>query len=559
MTKQTKSATNNRNQINQAQANTTSPSEGLAHGSANKAAKALKASAPTATVRAKRATKPSAGARTRRASGANKVFDTVIIGAGFGGLGTAIELKKAGVTNFVILERASEVGGTWRDNQYPGAACDIPSNLYSYSFAPNPAWSSSYSGSSEILDYIHGLVKTNRLGRFIRFQQTVAQAKLDEQEGVWVVTTEEGVEWKGRTVVMASGALANASFPDIRGIDTFKGKKLHSARWDHDYDLTGKRVAVVGTGASAIQIIPEIADKVASLKVFQRTPAWVVPRLDFKRPGWVKRLFGSLPSTQKLAREGLFWAHEAMALAVIWDSPLRKVAQRLAKSHLRFQVKDRWLRRQLTPDFKIGCKRVLVSNDYYPALQKPNVELITWPIAGISETGIRTAEGLIHEFDAIVFATGFDIPKQGTPYPVIGTEGRVLAEEWRGGAKAYKSINISGYPNLYMIFGPNSGPGHNSALVYMEHQIGYAVQGIHTILNDDIKLLDVKASAQEKYNRDIQKRLAKTNWNSGCKSWYLTEDGYNATMYPGFATQYGSQMSTLNLRDYQCVMTSVSQ
>lgn len=517
----------------------------------------LKGTAPATTVKAKRSTPASTASRTKKAGGANKVYDTLIIGAGFGGLGSAIELKKAGVTNFAILERATDVGGTWRDNQYPGAACDIPSNLYSYSFAPNPTWSSSYSGSKEILDYIHGLVKSYQLGRYIRFQQNVVDAALDEDAGVWNVKTDDGTVWKGRTVVMASGALANASFPNIRGLENFTGKKLHSAQWDHSYDLTGKRVAVVGTGASAIQIIPEIADKVAKLKVFQRTPAWVVPRLDFKRPEWVKRLFGTLPVTQKATREGLFWAHEAMALAVIWDSPLRKVAQRLAKAHLRYQVKDRWLRRQVTPDFKIGCKRVLVSNDYYPALQKPNVELITWPIASISETGIKTAEGLIHEFDAIVFATGFDIPKQGTPYPVRGIGGRVLAQEWSRGAQAYKSINISGYPNLFMIFGPNSGPGHNSALVYMEQQIHYTVQGVLKILNEEIKLLDVKPDAQAKYNRDIQKRLKHTNWNSGCKSWYLTEDGYNATMFPGFATQYASQLAELNMRDYQCVMEPV--
>ncbi|MDX1668960.1 MAG: NAD(P)/FAD-dependent oxidoreductase, partial [Limnobacter sp.] len=364
--------------------------------------------------------------KTSRVTVTEKIHDTLIIGAGFGGLGMAIKLKEAGLSNFVILERANEVGGTWRDNQYPGAACDIPSNLYSFSFAPNPNWNSSYSGSKEIQSYIKHLVKEFRLRRHIQFDQTVCDASLDETQGVWQVETSHGTVWKARTVVMASGALSNAKYPDIRGLDTFKGKKLHSSQWDHRYNLKGKRVGVIGTGASAIQIIPNIVDKVDKLKVFQRTPAWVMPRLDFKRPAWAKLLFDKLPVTQRVTREGLYWAHEAMALAVIWDSPLRKIAQRLSLQMLKTQVKDRWMRRQLKPDFKIGCKRVLVSNDYYPALQKPNAELITWPIASICEQGIKTAEGLVHECDAIVFATGFDVPKSGTPYPVRGLNGKLL-------------------------------------------------------------------------------------------------------------------------------------
>lgn len=493
-----------------------------------------------------------------RVTVSEKIYDTLIIGAGFGGIGTGIKLKEAGLSNYVILERAKEVGGTWRDNQYPGAACDIPSNLYSYSFAPNPKWSSSYSGSSEILGYIKYLVKHYNLRKHIKFQQDVKQVELDDSAGVWQVQTQDGSVWKGRSIVMASGALVNAKYPDIRGIETFKGKKLHSAQWDHAYKLKGKRVGVIGTGASAIQIIPNIVDDVAKLKVFQRTPAWVMPRLDFKRPEWTKKLFEKLPITQKATREGLFWAHEAMALAVIWDSPLRKLAQRLSLQMLKTQVKDKWMQRQLKPDFKIGCKRVLVSNDYYPALQKDNAELITWPIASICEQGIRTAEGLVHEFDAIVFATGFDIPKNGTPYPVKGIGGRVLAQEWSGGAQAYKSINISGYPNLFMLFGPNSGPGHNSALVYMEQQIAYTVKTIQKILGENILMLDVKEKAQKSYNKDIQKRLKKTNWNSGCKSWYLTDDGFNATMYPGFATQYAAQMASFNIKDYREVKAKVA-
>ncbi len=475
----------------------------------------------------------------------------LIVGAGFAGLGMAIRLKQAGIDNFVILERANAVGGTWRDNQYPGAACDIPSNLYSYSFAPNPNWSRSFSGSEEILGYIHHLVAEFKLESHIRFEKNVEDLSFDEKKGVWTATTDKGEKFAGRAAVMAQGPLSNCSFPAITGIEDFKGHKIHSARWDHDYDFADKKVAVIGTGASGIQIIPELVKQAKHVKVFQRTPGWVMPRPDFATPQWNKKLFEKLPASQQAMRNLLYWTHESMALAVIWKSPLTRVAERVARLHLRRQVKDRWLRRQLTPDFTIGCKRVLVSNDYYPALQKDNAKLITWPIARISEKGIRTVEGIEHQVDCIVFATGFDVSHSGTPFPVKGGKGRVLGDEWQGGAQAYKSINVSGYPNLYMTFGPNSGPGHNSALVYMESQLDYAVKGVQKILQEDLKVLDVKESVQRKHNKAMQKRLAKTNWNSGCKSWYLTEDGFNATMYPGFATQYAAQMADFEENDYE--------
>lgn len=513
-----------------------------------KKAPARKVAAKKTAVKKAVARKPAV--KKANAKSADKPASVLIVGAGFAGLGMAIRLKQAGVEDFVILERANEVGGTWRDNTYPGAACDIPSNLYSYSFAPNPHWSRSFSGSAEILEYIHHLVTSFGLKKHIRFNQNVTALEFDENSGLWTASVEGGRTVRARTAVMAQGPLSNASLPNIDGIDSFRGHRIHSARWDHDYDFTGKRVAVIGTGASGIQIIPELAGQAHSLKVFQRTPAWVIPRPDFKTPRWNQKLFEKMPASQKAVRKALYWTHETMALAVIWNSPLTRVAERLAMSHLRNQVKDDWMRRQLTPDFRIGCKRVLVSNDYYPALQRDNTQLITWPIARIAPNGIRTSDGVEHQLDCIVFATGFDVPKSGTPFPVRGLGGRELGEEWSGGARAYKSINVAGYPNLFFTFGPNSGPGHNSALVYMESQLDYAVKGIARILGENLKMLDVKDAVQKRYNRRIQKRLAKTNWNSGCKSWYLTEDGFNATMYPGFATQYQRQMATFDRRAY---------
>ncbi|MES2720572.1 MAG: NAD(P)/FAD-dependent oxidoreductase [Pseudomonadota bacterium] len=492
--------------------------------------------------------------KAKKAATPVAVSEVLIIGAGFGGLGTAIRLRQQGVSDIVMLERANEVGGTWRDNTYPGAACDIPSNLYSYSFAPNPDWSRAYSGSSEILGYARHLADSNDLRPLIRFGCTVSEAAFDDIEGYWVVTTSDGEQFRGRSLVMASGGLANPSLPKIPGIDSFEGKRIHSARWDHSYDLKGKRVAVIGTGASAIQIIPELVKVAEKVTVFQRTPGWVLPRMDYRSPEWSKALFRAVPATQSLLRKALYWGHESMAFSFIWSTPMTRVVERISAAFLKQQVSDPWLRRQLTPDFRIGCKRVLMSSEYYPALQQPNCKLITWPIATISPKGIRTAEGIEHQVDCIVFATGFEVAKAGTPFTIRGIQGRVLAEEWARGSQAYKSVNVSGYPNLSFILGPNSGPGHNSALVYMESQIGYIVETIKTLRDQNLRLLDVKPEVQAQYNRAIQKRLARTNWNSGCKSWYLTEDGFNATMYPGFATQYANQMGSFNATHYRTEM-----
>lgn len=486
-----------------------------------------------------------------------RVVEVLIVGAGFAGLGTAIRLQQAGIRDIVILERGTEVGGTWRDNQYPGAACDIPSNLYSYSFAQNPEWSRGFSGSREILAYVHQLVARFDLAKYVRFQQNVTGMVFDEAAGAWNVHTAGGETHRARSVVMAQGPLSNSSWPKIAGLETYQGHKIHSARWDHAYDFTGRKVAVVGTGASAIQIVPELVKQAASLKVFQRTPAWVMPRPDYVSPAWSKKLFARIPAAQTAFRELLYWVHESMAVGVVWTTPVTALFERLAKLYLRSEVKDGWLRRQLTPDFRLGCKRILISNDWYKALQAPNAKLITWPIANLSPKGIRTVEGIEHQFDCIVFATGFDVSKSGAPFPVTGLDGRQLNDEWSRGAQAYKSVSVSGYPNLFLTFGPNSGPGHNSALVYMEAQIDYIVQGIAKLLGEDLKVLDVKPEVQQRYNAGIQQRLKRTNWNSGCSSWYLTEDGFNATMYPGLATQFRAQMARFESGAYRAVAATI--
>jgi cation diffusion facilitator CzcD-associated flavoprotein CzcO len=485
-------------------------------------------------------------------------ISVAIIGAGFAGIGAAVRLKDQGITDFEIFERGTRVGGTWRDNTYPGAACDIPSRLYSYSFAPNPDWSHTYSGSDEILGYIDSMVESSGIAPHIRFGHNVTGVEYDEVAGEWTVNFEGRGPVRARTVIVASGPLANASFPKIPGIETYEGHKIHSARWDHDYDFTGKKVAVVGTGASAVQIVPELVKVAKSVKVFQRTPGWVLPKPNASTGGWLKRIYKDVPFAEKIARSAWFWGHESVALGVVWDTPLTRVVEAVSLANLRLQVKDSWLRRQLTPDFSAGCKRLLMTSDYYPALQAENCKLVTWPIARLAPKGIRTVEGVEHQFDAIVFATGFDVSKTGTPIPITGIDGRDLASEWSRGAYAYRSVAVSGYPNLYFTFGPNSGPGHSSALVYMEAQIDYIVEAISKLLQFGWKSLDVRPEVQARYNEDIQQRLQSTTWNSGCQSWYLTDDGFNATMFPGFATQYVNQLKTVNLHDFKITAEQTS-
>lgn len=475
----------------------------------------------------------------------------LVVGAGFSGLGTAIRLRQARIEDFVVLERGDAVGGTWRDNTYPGAACDVPSLVYSFSFAPNPDWGRTFSRGEEIQAYLESLVDRFDLAAKIRLKQNVDELSFDERAGTWTAHTAAGDTFRARSVVVAPGPLANASLPAIRGIDTYEGHKIHSARWDRDYDLAGKRVAIIGTGSSAVQIVPRVVEQAERVKVFQRTPGWVLPRPDVAIPGWNKALFRTVPATQSLARGGLYWGMEALALAVVWDTPLTSALVTAARAYLRSQVRDSWMRRQLTPQYRPGCKRILLSSEYLAALQAPNCELITWPIATLSPTGIRTSDGLEHQVDCIVFATGFDVShRSGFPFPVFGTDGTTLSEAWSPVPHAYKSVNMAGFPNLFLTFGPNSGPGHNSALVYVEAQIDYAVRAIKRILRDDLRIFEVKADVQHRYNQDIQRRLQRTTWNSGCSSWYLTEDGHNATMYPGFATQFQRQMRRFDPATY---------
>lgn len=478
-----------------------------------------------------------------------------IIGAGFSGLGMAIRLKEAGVDNFTILERSDEVGGTWRDNHYPGAACDVASHLYSFSFEQSATWSRAFGQQPEIFEYIKRCTDKYRLRDHVRFNTAIESANFDEQAGLWRMKTATGETLTANVVVSAVGALANPSFPKIDGLDSFAGKVMHTARWDNDYDLAGKRVAVIGSGASAIQVVPEIARQAEQLTVFQRTPSWIMPKPDRPIPDSEQSEYRKSRLRLNARRLKIYWINELFAPFVISDlKPFKMVAEHLAKGHIRKQVKDRKMRRQVTPDYKIGCKRILISNDWYPALQRDNVELIADGPARITENAIVTKDGRTIEVDAIVCATGFKVPSKAAPFEVSGRDGHDLNAAWDDGAEAYKGVTVSGFPNLFFLMGPNTGPSHTSVLEFTEQQMDYTLQAIAHIARHDLKFIDVKQKVQDRFNREIQWRMKYTSWTSGCNSWYLTDSGKNTTLYPGFNWEYRLRLARFRADEYNEVV-----
>jgi cation diffusion facilitator CzcD-associated flavoprotein CzcO len=477
----------------------------------------------------------------------------VIVGTGFGGLGMAIRLKQAGFHDFTVLEQAARVGGTWRDNHYPGAACDIESHLYSFSFEPNPGWSRTYAPQREILAYLQRCADKYGIMPHIRFNTAVTGATFDEGEGTWTVETSTGERIVARAVISATGGLSRPSYPDIEGRESFAGKTFHSARWDDDYPLEGKRVGVIGTGASAIQIVPSIAPKVGKLSLFQRTPPWILPKYDFDIPEADRERFRRLPIFQRAARLGQYLRHEAFALGFVLEPRILELASKLALRYLRASVPDPVLRDKLTPRYTMGCKRILLSNDYYPALCRENVDLVTEGIRAITPKGVLTADGVEHELDALVFATGFQAAEAVAPYAIRGRGGRDLNEAWRDGAEAYLGTTVSGFPNFFMIVGPNTGLGHSSMVFMIESQVAYILSCLRTMAKDRLRLVDVRGEAQRRFNEGLHARLARTVWSSGCASWYQTKAGKNTTLWPGFTFEYRLRTRRFDKRDYEVV------
>jgi cation diffusion facilitator CzcD-associated flavoprotein CzcO len=456
-----------------------------------------------------------------------------VIGSGFAGLGMAIRLREMGVDDFVVLERREDVGGTWHDNTYPGCQCDVPSHLYSLSFAPNPEWTRTFSLQPEIHAYLQRVADDFDVRRFVRFGHEVVSAVWDDDRARWAIETSQGL-LEADVLVSGVGGLSEPSIPELPGIERFQGATFHSAEWDHDYDLEGKRVAVVGTGASAIQFIPHIQPDVESMAVFQRTPPWVMPHPDRPLPAAQRRLFERVPVARKLLRDWIYWTRELSVLLFMHPRFMR-IGERIAQRHLAKQVQDPGLRHKLTPSYRMGCKRVLLSNTYFPALQEPNVEVVTDGIAEVREHSVVDGHGVEREVDAIIFGTGFRIHDMPFADRVTGRDGRTLAEAWQEGMKAHKGTAIAGFPNLFMIMGPNTGLGHNSVVFMIESQIAYIADALKTMRAYRAESVEVRREAMEAYDAEMQRRLEGSVWNTGgCASWYLDATGRNSIIWPGF-------------------------
>ncbi|WP_433338896.1 flavin-containing monooxygenase [Spirillospora sp. CA-294931] len=486
------------------------------------------------------------------AAGPGGPFTVVIVGTGFSGLGLAIALKKSGTHDFVILEKADEVGGTWRENTYPGCACDIMSLLYSYSFAPKRDWSRMFPRQSEILDYIKELVEEYDLAQHIRFGAEVTGAEYEDDSGTWRVLVNGGEEVvRGRALAAGMGPLHQPSVPDLPGLASFTGRTFHSAEWDHDYDLSGKRVAVIGTGASAIQFIPRIAERTSKLTVFQRTPPWILPKPDRRITRTEQRLFRRVPGVQRAYRDAIYLMQESFVLG--FKNPrLLKIASGLAKAQLAHQVRDKELRRKLTPDYTMGCKRTLVSSDYYPALTRPNVELTTEGIAEVRERSIVTRDGREHEVDAIIFGTGFHVTDAFADAHITGRGGLRIQEAWKDGIQAHLGVTVAGFPNFFLLLGPNSGLGHNSMIFIIEAQVRYVLQCLRML--DGTGRITVRDTVQDRFNAWVQRKSEGAVWVAGgCTSWYLDENGVNRAAWPASTVNYWLRTRRLDPDDFEIV------
>ncbi|MGI5450189.1 flavin-containing monooxygenase [Streptomyces sp. CA-243310] len=475
-----------------------------------------------------------------------------VIGSGFGGLGAAVRLRREGITDFVVLERADSVGGTWRDNDYPGCACDVPSHLYSFSFAPNPDWPRTFSGQPHIRAYLEQVADTFGLRPHIRLNSEVRLMRWDADELRWEIETPTG-SLTADVVVSATGPLSDPKMPEIPGLAEFPGKVFHSARWDHDYDLRGKRVAMIGTGASAIQIVPAIAPDVDRLTLFQRTPPWVMPRTDRAISAFERRLHRQLPFTQA-ARRRLLWGIRELQVSAFTKRPNQLgLVESLAKANMARSIKDPGLRAKLTPSYRIGCKRILLSSEYYPALARPNVDLVASGLKEIRGSVLVAADGTETEVDAIVFGTGFHVTDMPIADRVVGTDGQTLADAWKDGMKSLRGATAAGFPNWMTIIGPNTGLGNSSMILMIESALNYMADYLRQL--DTLggrTALAARPSAVNAWNRQVQSRMERTVWNTGgCTSWYLDANGLNTTVWPGTTGAFRRETRTVDLAEYE--------
>jgi cation diffusion facilitator CzcD-associated flavoprotein CzcO len=476
-----------------------------------------------------------------------------IIGAGLGGIGVGIRLRGAGVSDFVILERADSVGGTWRDNTYPGCACDIPSHLYSFSFAPNPDWSHSFSRQPEIWRYLEDVTDRYGLRRHLVFGTEVIRADWAAGPARWRLRTSRG-EITADVLISASGPLSEPSLPDVPGLAEFSGEVFHSARWNHDFDLAGKRVAVVGAGASSVQIVPEIQPVVQHLVLFQRTPAWVVPRRDRTITEFEKRLYRQVPAAQRLARLGIYVSRESLVGGFTKRPAILKAAQRMALRNLARSIPDPGLRAKLTPDYVMGCKRILISSDFYPALREPNVQVVASGLAKVDGNTLTAKDGTSCEVDAIILATGFHAVDAPIADRIHGADGTSLAQSWAGDMRALRGTTIAGFPNLCLVIGPNTGLGHNSMIYMIESQLNYILDYLDTLDRTGAAAMDTRPGAQQRWCDDVERRMAATVWTTGgCVSWYLNAAGRNPTLWPGSTIGFRRATRRVDPAEYELI------
>jgi cation diffusion facilitator CzcD-associated flavoprotein CzcO len=480
------------------------------------------------------------------------VYDVAIVGAGFGGLGTAVKLREAGIDSFVVLDKASDVGGTWRDNTYPGAACDVPSNLYSYSFRPR-SWMRKYSPQPEILDYLHQVVAVAGLARHLRLGAEVSAAQFDDRAGIWTLTlTDAAAEpVRARAVVFATGQLNRPALPAVTGVDSFCGPAWHSARWRADVDLRGQRVGVIGTGASAIQLVPRVAEQASSVTVFCRSAPYVLPKGDRPYSPGQRRRFAGLPMLQAADRARIFARGELVTNALTTAPWMRSLLERSWRRYLESQISDPALRAACTPDYVIGCKRILLADDWYSTLEQEHVHLVTDRIEAITPAGVRTADGVEHEVDVLIYATGFQATDFLQPISIIGRGGAELHTRWQDGARAYLGVTVPDFPNMFLLYGPNTNLGSNSIILMLEAQIGYVVDALRTLTQQRLAWLDVRADVEDAFHEWIVARSKRTAWETGCHSWYTTAAGVNTNNWPASVSAYRQRLRRVNVLDYE--------
>lgn len=477
-----------------------------------------------------------------------------VIGSGFSGLGMAIRLRQRGITDLVVLERAEAVGGTWRDNTYPGCACDVPSHLYSFSFAPNPQWSHSFSRQPEIRAYLEQVASEAGVLPSVHFSTDVEVADWDDAAQRWRIRTSRG-ELTAQVLVSGCGGLVEPRLPDVPG--SFEGPSFHSARWDHSVDLTGKRVAVIGTGASAIQFVPHLQREAEHVTILQRTPPWIVPRRDRQLSDLEKSLYARIPAAQKLVRGALFAGRELQLLAFTGKGGLRSLGEKEARRHLARAVPDLALREVLTPDYRMGCKRVLVSNDYLPALASPNVTVVPQGVRELRARSVVAADGTEHEVDVVVYGTGFQVMDLPVAHRLTGRSGQTLSKHWGDRPTAHLGTTVAGFPNLFLLLGPNTALGHSSVVIMIEAQIGYVLSALEELDRIGATSLDVRPAAQEAYNVELQTQLSTTVWaQGGCQAWYTNASGHNFTLWPTHTYSFRARTARFDAESYELLVGS---